>query len=753
MVAAFYARKVEGFRYERSLVVLLVLAAFFLALSVPLVHWGLKPIYVILFCFNWVTFTIFTSHVITLSGKFFDTLAMKRLLPLFGVGATCGEIVGGLSSSFFARLLGAEGLLLVWLFFYLATASYLWSVRGRFEDWNPARSGASQCKRQPLPQDGWRYLKGSPLARTLALLTAALMVTNTLVSYLHFDVFVQAFPNEADLAIFLGLFVAATNLAELFIGAKVTPWLVRRFGVAQVNLIQPAGAVVTLMLLGFHYALVPAMLAWMNRKMLQDCLAAPVRSMLYGGIPDRFRGPVRANIDGVVGAGTQAVASLALGLVQQWLAVSTLVWISLGTACLYFSSAWMVRRVYVQSLVEDLAQGSLSFPVNPEPRGPDTSSSPIQQDLNLAGLTEDLRSSDLETAMAALTALGQSEDPLADALLARAFADPRGLLRLRAVKLLATRGENALHQVEPYLRAPSLPAVEAAYGVLSESESPLGRDLLGQELRVQVREAWRHLFLAEAAGKFGSPLLQWTLWDHSSRCQRLALKILSLLEGERLMGPVMNSLRFADSATRANAMEVLSNLGDRVAAGLLVLLIEPSTFDEKKSAATSLLPGLAEVGENWDTLVAHCLHSCAPYVRRAALAERQETPDPELERLYRLQGFELFAPLAADQLEEVVEHLMVERFSAGERVGHPGRLYLHLQGKTDPQITIFGLLPVLDQGPARVRVTALERATFWSLSGDGLNSIIHLYPSVGLAIFSRMARQLRLQEKLLKAQS
>ena len=53
------------------------------------------------------------------------------------------------------------------------------------------------------------------------------------------------------------------------------------------------------------------------------------------------------------------------------------------------------------------------------------------------------------------------------------------------------------------------------------------------------------------------------------------------------MRTVEKVLRFASARTRADALEVLSNLGDRESAALLVLMLDEGSVDEKLAVGTA----------------------------------------------------------------------------------------------------------------------------------------------------------------------
>ena len=60
-----------------------------------------------------------------------------------------------------------------------------------------------------------------------------------LLQYLYLDIFSRSFSSAESLAAFFGLYLAVTNLIEIAIELRLTPWLIQRFGVPTANLIHP----------------------------------------------------------------------------------------------------------------------------------------------------------------------------------------------------------------------------------------------------------------------------------------------------------------------------------------------------------------------------------------------------------------------------------------------------------------------------------------------------------------------------------
>ena len=100
--------------------------------------------------------------------------------------------------------------------------------------------------------------------------------------------------------------------------------------------------------------------------------------------------------------------------------------------------------------------------------------------------------------------------------------------------------------------------------------------MLRGELRHRARDIWRaligyQLLPADAECAVGHEFLKVALADDIMRSRRLAFRIIALIEGGNVAQRVDKSLRFGTTRARGDALEILSHLGDREAASLLVL--------------------------------------------------------------------------------------------------------------------------------------------------------------------------------------
>ena len=359
--------------------------------------------------------------------------------------------------------------------------------------------------------------------------------------------------------------------------------------------------------------------------------------------------------------------------------------------------------------------------------------------------------------------------------IAGALGDPSPEVRFSAESVLGSLGDAAFDAVLPFLRSDRERAVESALRVVAASGAERTRELLTAELQHRVCRLWYHeVGLGRLPGdaSLAARFLRTAHDDAAGRNRRLAFRILELLENPRIIGRVEKALRFGGGRTRADALEVLSNLGDRESARLLVLMHEAGPLEERYRSVSKLLevPGSAE------SLVAASLRDEVGWIRLGARAiggVRSVAPAEEesMERLLALKQVPLFATLSLDQLEAVHQTTRETSFLAGEvimREGDPGgELYLLLEGSvrvwknhgtpratalsTLAAVSYFGEMAILDDEPRSATVIAVDRARVLSLDGRSLKDLVHQMPEIAFEIFRVLTARVRAVEKRLAA--
>ncbi len=335
-----------------------------------------------------------------------------------------------------------------------------------------------------------------------------------------------------------------------------------------------------------------------------------------------------------------------------------------------------------------------------------------------------------EVRLAAARALAPRTDPLALQILATALGDEAREVRLEAARGLSHAGPSGARAAEVALRSPRLVTVEAA--VLAAGEEALRGELRGllSEARLELK------LLQELEAARATELLLASLRNRLQRARRLALAILERLEGTEAIGGVRRRLRVGGARERAEALEALSNLGDRASAAVLVELLDEHP-PERGGGSLALPDLLAQAARNPD-----------PRVRLAAAGTG---------RLSSLRRLPLLSGLMLDELETILGQGARERFLPGQvlfRAGQPAdRFYALLDGTVrhdgallEP-VCLLGEIAALDGGCHRADALAETASELMSWPPGRLFDWIREHPELALELFRSLTGQLRAAER------
>jgi hypothetical protein len=212
---------------------------------------------------------------------------------------------------------------------------------------------------------------------------------------------------------------------------------------------------------------------------------------------------------------------------------------------------------------------------------------------------------------------------------------------------------------------------------------------------------------------------------------------------------------------------VLSNLGDRQAAGLLALLHEGGPVEDR-IRGVALLAGRPRSAAD----VVEAGHAAAdPWIRdaAAAVAAADQGEHGTMERLLALREVPIFARLRLDQLESVHRAMRDATFVRGElivREGDPGHeLYLLLEGEVEvwtgwggpnpkllnrlEAVSYFGEMAVLDDETRTATVVVARDARVASLAGERLKELVFSMPEIAFEIFREIIARVRRAERRL----
>jgi hypothetical protein len=370
--------------------------------------------------------------------------------------------------------------------------------------------------------------------------------------------------------------------------------------------------------------------------------------------------------------------------------------------------------------------------------------------------------------LAAVAMLGAQATDAAARALGGALDDPVRAVRSSGAEALGRLGDRGVAAARPLLEARGIWTVDAALAALAAAGTAQARAALAADLRRRVREAWGHELAVHALPDPADVPRRFLRTAHASagaRALRLAFRILELLEGPHVVRSVQRTLRVGRPRARADALEVLSNLGDRQAAGLLALLHEGGPLEDRIRG----VPVFADRPRSAADAVAAGRAAADPWIRAAAEAASGEGEHGIMERLLALREVPIFAHLRLDQLDSIHRVMRDETYVRGEvivREGEPGHeLYLLLEGEVEvwagfggprPKLLnrlgavgYFGEMAVLDDETRTATIVVTEDARVASLDGERLKDLIFSMPEIAFEIFREIIARVRRAERRL----
>jgi HEAT repeat protein len=480
-----YAVRVGAVRNDILFVRWLGGAAITLAVATGAAGREVELVYPAMFCLWYVLQAVLINHFWTFASDYFDTLASKRLFPLFTAGTSVGGAAGGLAAMLLATTTGPVALVAGWSFSLASAALFVGLARRRLRRWGLSSEDEADESSMEGLRGAVRYLGRSALARGLVVSVLGMVLALFLAQYLYLEVFAASFPDPTELATFLAAYLALSNFVELVVELWITPALIRRVGVPGANMLHPLLMLLSFGGLALRWDLIAAVGLRAARELAENAIAMPVRSLIFNAMPARFRGRMRALLEGIVFYAGMSLAGVVLlafpDAEPQWFCGAGAV-----AALAYFLANARTRREYLATLVEQLRAGRLDLATvgqglgaweasrlaalwEPLVRGGDEGASPglleLAPHLAARGILDPLiraashPNADVRRAsISALATTGAAGGPLALAL-----DDPDAAVRLAALRglagpgadpgFLAARARDLLADPDPAVRA------------------------------------------------------------------------------------------------------------------------------------------------------------------------------------------------------------------------------------------------------------------------------------------------------------
>jgi len=660
---AIYSRFIDrGSRaalLQRYLLVMALATALLIAISY---QGGVIAVYALYVGISMLEQLLFSLYMVMLT-DYLTAREMTRYSTRVTVSLSAGAMVGGLLAGVLA-----DRIILFWLLFGMpfmlmgCFAHLVWLARR----WRPAGEWAAMGEgsvRDSLLGIG-RILRRVGIAALLSVAVFLNIATQCVSEYMVFGIYAKEFPDEQALASFFGLMSGALNLAAVLIGLGLTGPLMRRLGVARMNLFFPVSLAISFIVMLASPVLVVAMFAHVVYDGFSNNVDAPVMAVNYNAVPARFVGQIRVFNDSLIYPIALAASGLVILLVDAQTGFFGVGVLGFLLSAVFVSVGWALGRRYMSGLIGILKEGTVdlaraSFMANEAPKVV------LRQQTALDAM---LRSDDPTTADFALRIVANANiAPFRDALVRRLMTAGD-----QAVTVLARAGDRH---------------AETLRALWPEADAPLRMRIaqyltaVGRDLPADLEASPISAALALAGESRHSPESVQRLSDLASASQEIAEALLPVLAARHDMAavPVLIAIARTQPGLEDAAIRAIADVPIASASGLSLpdALIE-AAIESKFASRRAIGYRLAALGQWPVGKLAEGLSDRDAQVRQSAIAA--------------LNGQ---AGVVAVLSEKLSDESAPTRLAAIDCLGREGAtevLFDYLQSRAFPRIAAYRVL-------------------------------------------------------------
>jgi HEAT repeat protein len=635
MVSLTYAASLGKFDKRRFFVLLQIALAVVLLIERAAIALDVAVLYPIL----WITVNVISSILGLLSwniaSEVCDTRQAKRLFALFVSAGILGSVVGNFMTGPLAQAIGTENLLIVYAAVLIIVSVIIRQiVRQLFKPIvkrGPSASFVAEVRA------GFDYVRASSMFKTMAVASVLFSLLYFSISFPFSTAVAAAFPTEADVAGFLGVFSGIATAITFVVSLFMANRLYAHIGVVNAVLLLPIVYFVGFVLLALNFALPTASLARLSQLIVLGGIAGTAYSTFFNVVPPHRRGQVRSFDSGVPEQIGVALSGVLLILGEHVLPPAHIFIMGMIVAVTCGCLVLRLRRSYGEALLAALRAGRYEVFTAGE-----RAFSGFQGDANairvitsalheakpstrriavemlarmkaataIANIRPLLRDADADVRAAAIRALGDLDahgdvesivallgDPDASvrAAAARTVAD----LQPEATSMLIATIEARLQDDDRSVRLQSALAL-AKIGQAARALPMLAMWLHDPDahLRALTLETLGEIAAAQRARHTGAgvdvEIVRQAFHDAAPITRRAACRALALIQDETTIEPLIDHLGDPDPSVRGAAAAALQAFGSQAISRVLhVLEVENDVVEE--AALDALTPNTPEL--------------------------------------------------------------------------------------------------------------------------------------------------------------
>lgn len=504
-----------------------------------------------------------------IAGVVCDTRQAKRLFPLFNSSFILGQVIGGFATGLLVKIIGTENLLIVWavslIFSFLFSRAIL--AHQQIESAPQRKSKRKQPTLAQEMQRGFQYVRTSPLLTSISISTIFFSILYFSLALPFSRIVTEQYPNENQLASFLGIFNGLTTAAAFITSLFFANRLFARFGIMACIFAFPVIYAIGFGALIVSPLFIIVVIFRFIQMLLLSGIADPAWQTMFNVVPNEKRDQVRAFVGGVPEQAGVFIAGGILVIGEQALNPQQLYIIGFIAALL---CTWLIIKAwrgYNLALVDALRAGrpQLFF----------------SEEQPFGGFRQD--------ALATQTALNGLHDP--DPIVRRVSAEIVGHLSLpESTNALI----NGLSDADSLVRLSALKAL--SHSKATSALLDIAASLSDPEPEVRAQAVTTLTVLSphsSALVKLITPLLD---DDHAIVSTQVALALLNLdNSNDKARHHLRQVSVFGDLEERTHAIRALGEWGDREAFDFLVNELRDSNIEPAVKKA--ILMALSQINE------------------------------------------------------------------------------------------------------------------------------------------------------------
>ena len=323
----------------------------------------------LIFClplFFEVVYMLFSLQFISLLSRLLNVRQTKRLSGITRSGEFLAEIVGGLSIVLLLNYMTVQDLLYVAMF---ATLGVLAIVQFTVRKFQQSLLITSDDLVKDKKEDRIGTLLKRPYVRLIGLCYAGFIFAYFFLDVAFYDYASKQYPNETDLAAFIGQFFATAGLITLVTMVFLFAPFFRRYGVLGGMIAFPivigigSVAISAMELNGVatHFIFIVMVLTNGMRFVLQSAIWRPSVAILFQVLPDRQRTQGTALIEGIIDPISGGIAGACLYGLTNLLGWAPKYFLLLLAAIMvvWIAASVVIRKMYLSNLLINIQKRKL----------------------------------------------------------------------------------------------------------------------------------------------------------------------------------------------------------------------------------------------------------------------------------------------------------------------------------------------------------------------------------------------------------